>query len=153
LIFEILPARLHDLNALKTLENEVFRQDAWPVLDILAALIFPGGIHLKAQFDGTIIGFISVEENLFDSIAWVSLVGVAAPYRGQGVGRSLMTAAEKRTRRTILQLCVRRSNLGAIHLYEKLGYQKKEIRQHYYADGEDAYLMRKELRSKPDFLL
>ncbi|NMB55893.1 MAG: GNAT family N-acetyltransferase [Leptolinea sp.] len=153
MIFEILPARLHDLNALKTLENEVFRQDAWPVLDILAALIFPGGIHLKAQFDGTIIGFISVEENLFDSIAWVSLVGVAAPYRGQGVGRSLMTAAEKRTRRTILQLCVRRSNLGAIHLYEKLGYQKKEIRQHYYADGEDAYLMRKELRSKPDFLL
>jgi ribosomal-protein-alanine acetyltransferase len=153
LIFEILPARLHDLNALKTLENEVFRQDAWPVLDIMATLIFPGGIHLKAQIDGTIIGFISVEENLFDSVAWVSMVGVSAPYRGQGVGRSLLTTAEKQTRRTILQLCVRRSNLAAIHLYEKLGYQKKEIRQHYYADGEDAYLMRKGLRPKPDFLL
>lgn len=153
MIFEILPARLHDLSALKTLENEVFRQDAWPVLDIMAALIFPGGIHLKAQIDGTIIGFISVEEKLFDSVAWVSMVGVAAPYRGQGVGRSLMTAAEKRTRRMILQLCVRRSNLGAIHLYEKLGYQKKEIRQNYYADGEDAYLMRKGLQPKPDLLL
>ena len=40
---------------------------------------------------------------------------------------------------------VRVSNQSAIGLYEKYGYEKYGLREHYYADGEDAYLMQKSL--------
>ncbi|GAP21349.1 GNAT family N-acetyltransferase [Leptolinea tardivitalis] len=144
-MYSLAPARLFDLSALKKLEDVVFKEDAWPVLDILTILIIPGGINLKAQDDKSIIGFISVEQNLFEPVAWVSTVGVAPEYRRQGVGKSLMMAVEKLVRRPVICLCVRKSNEGAIHLYEELGYQKKETRPQYYADGEDAYVMTKKL--------
>ncbi len=115
------------------------------MIDILAVLLIPGGIHLKAETGQTIIGFISVEENLFETTSWVSTVGVAPEFRQQGVGRSLMTAIEEHVRRPTIHLCVRKSNLGAIHLYEKLGYQKKDTRRRYYSDGEDAFVMMKKL--------
>jgi ribosomal protein S18 acetylase RimI-like enzyme len=38
---------------------------------------------------------------------------------------------------------VRRSNLGAIRLYEKLGYQALETWRAYYPDGEDALVLEK----------
>ena len=40
---------------------------------------------------------------------------------------------------------VRVSNARAIGLYEKYGYCRYGLREHYYADGEDAYLMTKTL--------
>jgi ribosomal-protein-alanine acetyltransferase len=150
LTFEITPARLRDLSALKKFEDEVFMKDAWPVFDILGILLFQGGIHLKAQAADKIIGFISVEENLFDIVAWVSMVGVAPGYRRQGVGKALLNAVENQTRRAIIQLCVRKSNQTAINLYEKMGYQKIDTRENYYADNEAAFVMRKNLKPSVD---
>lgn len=135
------------MNALSKLIKEVFKEDAWPVLDLLAVLIFPGGIHIKAHTGDTLVGFISVEENLFETCAWISLVGVASAFRRQGVGESLMKEVEKQVRRQAIQLCVRKSNQAAIQMYEKLEYRRKEIRQKYYSDGEDAIVMGKTLKT------
>jgi ribosomal-protein-alanine N-acetyltransferase len=145
LIFNISPARLNDLNAIREIEKVVFKEDAWPVIDLLAILVFPGGIQLKAESAGKLIGFIAVENNLFEKTSLISTVGVMPDYRNQGVGHALLTSAEKRITRPSVQLCVRVSNMGAIHLYEKLGYSKKEIRRKYYSDGEDANVMMKSL--------
>ena len=144
MIFEILPARLLDLNTLKELEDEVFKEDAWPVLDILAILLTPGMINLKAVNDGKIIGFITVEESLFESDASINSLGVRTSHRRQGVGKALMRAAEERIKRKKVRLCVRLSNQAAIDLYTSLGFRKTEVRHNYYPDGEDAYVMRKE---------
>jgi ribosomal-protein-alanine N-acetyltransferase len=145
LIFDILPARLRDLNTLKHLEDEVFTEDAWPVLDILAVLLTPGMINLKAVSDGKIIGFITVEENLIDPEANVNSLGVLSTYRRQGVGKALMLAVEKKLRRKKIRLCVRHSNQEAIDLYAHMGYRKTDVKHQYYSDGEDAYVMRKNL--------
>ncbi len=145
MIFEILPARLRDLNTLKELEDEVFREDAWPVLDILAILLTPGMINLKAVNDGKIIGFITVEESLFESEASINSLGVRTSHRRQGVGKALIRAAEARIKRKKVRLCVRHSNHAAIDLYVSLGFRKTDVRHNYYPDGEDAYVMRKEL--------
>jgi ribosomal protein S18 acetylase RimI-like enzyme len=145
LIFEILPARLRDLNTLKHLEDEVFKDDAWPVVDILVILLTPGMINLKAVSEGKIIGFITVEENFFDPDANVNSLGVLSAYRCQGVGKALMSAAEEKTNRHSIRLCVRHSNQAAIDLYFSMGYRKTDTRHSYYADGEDAYVMKKEL--------
>lgn len=141
------------MNALKKLEKEVFKEDAWPVIDILTVLLFQGGFQLKAETENALIGFIVLDQNIFETTAWVSTVGVSPKFRNQGVGSSLMTAIEKFTRRPTIHLCVRLSNLNAIHLYEKLGYKRKEIRRKYYADGEDAFVMMKNLKATADPLL
>ncbi|HEX7556922.1 MAG TPA: N-acetyltransferase [Leptolinea sp.] len=142
--YVISPAGLKDLNALKKLEKLVFKEDAWPVIDLLAVLLLPGYIHLKAQVGNAIVGFISVEENIFEKTAWITTVGVDPAYRRQGIGRAMVLAVEKLYRRPLISLCVRVSNLGAIQLYENLGYRKKRTRRKYYADGEDAFEMKKE---------
>lgn len=141
--FVILPARLSDLNALNHLEKVVFKEDAWPVVDLITVLLIPGTIHLKAQAGKNIIGFICAEENLFERNASITTVGIDPGYRRQGIARSLMKSIEERVTRKIIRLCVRVSNLGAQNLYEELGYRKKRTRQRYYADGEDAFDMEK----------
>ncbi len=46
-----------------------------------------------------------------------------------------------------VSLHVRMSNLAALHLYrETLGFSVDKIEARYYADGEDAYSMRMDLR-------
>jgi [ribosomal protein S18]-alanine N-acetyltransferase len=143
LSFEIQPARLNDLIALDHLEKAVFKQDAWPVIDLFTIFLMPGTFHLKALADQRIIGFISAEENLFEKNATITTVGVDPDYRRMGVARALMKSIEERIHRGIIRLCVRISNQGAINLYEELGYHKKRTRQRYYADGEDAFEMEK----------
>jgi len=143
LIYEILPARLRDLNTLKQLEDEVFQRRCLAGLDILAMLLTPGMINLKAVHSGEIIGFITVEEKLFDPEASVNSLGVKTSCRRQGVGRALMRAAEGHIKRKKIRLCVRHSNQAAIDLYFSLGFRKTEVRHNYYPDGEDAYVMRK----------
>ncbi|PWA97117.1 acyl-CoA N-acyltransferase [Artemisia annua] len=49
-----------------------------------------------------------------------------------------------------VSLHVRKSNRAAFNLYtETLGYQIHDMEAKYYADGEDAYDMRKQLKGKP----
>ena len=131
------------MNALNHLEKVVFKEDAWPVVDLITVLLIPGTIHLKAQAGNKIIGFICAEENLFEKNANITTVGVDPGYRRQGIARSLMKSIEDRVTRKIIRLCVRVSNHGAQNLYEELGYRKKRTRQRYYADGEDAFDMEK----------
>ena len=47
-----------------------------------------------------------------------------------------------------VSLHVRRSNVAARHLYEKtLKFEVKQVSKKYYADGEDAFEMHKDLRN------
>jgi ribosomal protein S18 acetylase RimI-like enzyme len=50
-----------------------------------------------------------------------------------------------------VSLHVRKSNRAAFHLYtETLGYRINDIEAKYYADSEDAYDMRKMLKTKSE---
>lgn len=47
-----------------------------------------------------------------------------------------------------VSLHVRMSNVAALHLYrDTLGFEVEKVESKYYADGEDAYAMRKDLKS------
>ncbi|KAL8226759.1 hypothetical protein R6Q57_016591 [Mikania cordata] len=64
-----------------------------------------------------------------------------------------MTAAQNAMEQVFgaeyVSLHVRKSNRAAFNLYtETLGYKIHDIEAKYYADGEDAYDMRKELKGK-----
>ncbi|WP_373046419.1 ribosomal protein S18-alanine N-acetyltransferase [Vulgatibacter sp.] len=72
-------------------------------------------------------------------------VAVDPPARRRGVARALLEELLQRGRRQKLALAtleVRKSNTGAIALYEGLGFRAVGVRKGYYVDeGEDAIVM------------
>jgi ribosomal-protein-alanine N-acetyltransferase len=137
------PASLHDLGALRRLEQVCFPKDAWPLLDLVSVLTFRGVIRLKAVSEKQMIGFIAGDVRRAEGVAWISTVGVLPEYRGRGIGGSLMLACEAQIPVNRIRLCVRPSNEVAIRLYEKLGYIRVGEWTKYYTDGESALVMEK----------
>ncbi len=76
-------------------------------------------------------------------------LAVLPEYRRRGIATRLMEAALRSLRDEYgareVYLEVRVSNTPAINLYRKLGFRIIHVIPRYYADGEDAYLMAREL--------
>ncbi len=69
-------------------------------------------------------------------------------FQGQGCASQLMEYALEKSEELHYQnvnLEVRVSNVKAIALYQKFGFKNVAVRKRYYSNGEDAYLMIKEL--------
>jgi ribosomal protein S18 acetylase RimI-like enzyme len=140
---EISPANLLDLNALRHVENACFPKDAWPLLDLIAVLTFPGVIRLKAVEDGQMVGFIAGDPRPSEGFSWIATLGILPDYRGRGYGRALLEACEAQLTTERVRLSVRASNAEAIRMYEKAGYVPIDRWTLYYDDGEDALIMDK----------
>ncbi|MEM0352406.1 MAG: ribosomal protein S18-alanine N-acetyltransferase [Sulfolobales archaeon] len=76
-------------------------------------------------------------------------IAVLPEFRRRGIGTALMVKAMDSMKEKYgageVYLEVRVSNEPAIKLYEKLGFKKVKVLKRYYMDGEDAYLMAREL--------
>lgn len=76
-------------------------------------------------------------------------IAVLPEFRRRGIATALMVnamnAMKDKHGAGEVYLEVRVSNEPAIRLYEKLGFRKVKILKKYYLDGEDAYLMAREL--------
>jgi ribosomal protein S18 acetylase RimI-like enzyme len=142
--FNMQPAGLRDLITLYKLESTCFGQDAWPMLDLIGVLTMPGLVRQKATAGETMIGFIGGEVRPHDGVGWITTVGVLPEYRRLGVASALLDFCEDKMNMPWMRLCVRRSNLGAIHLYELRGYRQVTIWAKYYMSGEDALVMEKQ---------
>jgi len=140
---EIVAASLLDLNALNKLEHVCFEKDAWPFLDLLAALTFPDVIRLKAVEDGQMIAFAVGDPHPSEGFSWIASIAVMPEYRRRGIGRRLLQACEEKLKTPRVRLSVRASNDGAIRLYEHEGYTRSDVWQSYYNDGEAAIVMEK----------
>ncbi len=136
-------ASLHDLGALRRLEQICFPKDAWPLLDLVSVLSFRGVICLKAVSDQKMVGFIAGDVRRSEGVAWIATIGVLPEYRGLGIGSMLLQACETRIPLNRIRLCVRPTNDVAIRLYEKHGYNKVGEWTKYYQDGESALVMEK----------
>ena len=80
--------------------------------------------------------------------AEITKVSIAKKYQGYKLSKLLMADAERRMRLAECEnstLEVRVSNTVAINLYKSFGYEIVTTRKRYYENGEDAYLMLKEL--------
>ncbi len=75
-------------------------------------------------------------------------IAVLTEYQRKGVGNALMEEAMKNMRLYKAKECfleVRPSNVPAVSMYKKLGFQIVRTTRGYYADSEDAYVMAKKL--------
>jgi ribosomal-protein-alanine N-acetyltransferase len=142
-MYTLTDASLLDLNALRKLETVCFPKDAWPLLDLLAVLSFPGVVRIKAVSENRMVGFIAGDPKLEESIGWIATVGVLPEYRGLGIGQALIKECEHRMPMRRIRLSVRVNNIKAIELYEKIGYQRVSEWEKYYSDGGSALVMEK----------
>ena len=98
-----------------------------------------GYIMCKLEF-----GFSNFRKLGFVKKGHVVSISLLDKHRGKYIGEALMmegingVVARKGDE---IYLEVRTSNLPAISLYRKLGFQTKSILKSYYRDGEDANLM------------
>ena len=143
MLFKIIPATLRDLNALRTLEDICFPEDAWSLFDLVAVLTFPGVIRLKSVKNGKMVGFIAGDPRPSQGFSWIATFGVLPDYRRQGIGRELLHRCEEQLSTPRVRLSVRLANKNAIQLYRQEGYQTIDIWEKYYKDGSDAVLMEK----------
>lgn len=141
--YQIEQASLLDLNALRQLEQECFGEDAWPLLDIIAALTFPGEVRLKAVVDGEMVGFVGGDPHPREGLGWITTIAVKTAFRRLGIGKALLEACEKQMTVPTIRLTVRRTNLEAIEMYRNAGYVEVELWRRYYPSGEDALLLEK----------
>ncbi len=140
---DIVSASILDLGALRHLEQVCFPQDAWPLLDLIAVLSFPGVVRLKAVENGKMIGFVAGDPRPGEGMGWIATIGVLPDQRGKGVGRALLNACEREMPLPRIRLSVRQSNHEAIRMYEQAGYRSVDHWLRYYNDGEDALVMEK----------
>ena len=78
----------------------------------------------------------------------ITNIAVCKDYRHQGYGQKLLSKlieCAKENKLEYLFLEVRISNLPAISLYEKMGFETVNTRKGYYDDGEDALVMIKDV--------
>lgn len=114
----------------------------------------PDAAVFVAEDNGDIVGRLSLSRDAHPASRHVADLGlmVARNHRRQGIGLSLMHAAEEWARRAgvrKLELHVFPHNAAAIGLYEKLGYEREGFRRGHYRRGDeliDAILMAKEVR-------
>lgn len=100
-----------------------------------------GGVVLVAEQGGAVVGFVALQ--LLGDEAEVFDLCVLSSERRRGIGQRLLLSAgeELRARGGIrLLLEVRRGNLAAIGLYQRMGFELVGERRRYYQDGEDALI-------------
>jgi ribosomal-protein-alanine N-acetyltransferase len=145
--FSIQTATLSDLTQLRELEKICFDRDAWPFIELIAALTLPGLVRFKIDFDGRMVAFIGGDAHRTENVGWITTIGVRPEFRHMGLATQLITTCEKEMGTPVVRLSVRRANLSAQRLYDDLGYHFAEVWEGYYEDGEDALVMEKMITS------
>eukprot|EP00201_Polytomella_parva_P003714 CAMPEP_0175083994 /NCGR_PEP_ID=MMETSP0052_2-20121109/27750_1 /TAXON_ID=51329 ORGANISM="Polytomella parva, Strain SAG 63-3" /NCGR_SAMPLE_ID=MMETSP0052_2 /ASSEMBLY_ACC=CAM_ASM_000194 /LENGTH=103 /DNA_ID=CAMNT_0016355623 /DNA_START=183 /DNA_END=494 /DNA_ORIENTATION=- len=95
-----------------------------------------------------------MEEECAEPHGHITSVAVSRTHRKLGLATKLLSASHKAMEEVFgakyVSLHVRETNKVAIHLYTKtLGYKKMDLDLKYYADGENAWEMRKYFGEPP----
>ena len=142
MITSMRPASLDDILSIVEIENKT-NQMPWSKAQFLSSMEV-GHYSLVMHKESDILGFaiyspIIPESHLLN-------IAIDPVHQGKGLGDKLLKQIilqNKTIGVKIISLEVRVSNLPAINLYEKRGFQKDAIRPDYYSGSpkEDALLM------------
>ena len=135
-----------DLNEIAQLEKECFSDDAWNVRMLAESFLSGRFIGVLLEEDGVITAYGGISYT--EEEGELELIATAEMYRrcgrAQRVLDDLVGEAKKRGVKKIF-LEVRVSNTPALMFYLNYGFQGLYARSRYYANGEDAIVMKKEL--------
>ena len=113
-------------------------------------LSWPQLLYVAEDHKGKAVGYVlaKMEEDDVPPHGHITSLSVLRTHRKCGLATKLMRSSHERMTETFdahhVALHVRRSNRAAFHLYSQtLAYTIRDVEKGYYADGEDAYDMRK----------
>jgi [ribosomal protein S18]-alanine N-acetyltransferase len=134
-----------DLPQVVAIERRAF-STPWSLAMFVLELSKPSGVCLAADVETELAGYLVCSR--YDTVWHVMNVAVDPDRRRRGIATALIAALLERVGPDApVTLEVRRSNTGAIALYERFGFRSAGVRRRYYADnGEDAVIM---WRSQP----
>jgi ribosomal-protein-alanine N-acetyltransferase len=144
-IYNIQKVNWRNLFALYNLEKLCFKDDAWPLIELIGLLTFPGVVRYQAVVAGEMVGFVAGDARRSENTGWILTLGVHPQWRRKGIAKDLMEICEKEMGMSRVKLTVRRGNQSALNLYLKLGYKQVDIWSHYYHSGEDGLVLEKTL--------
>ncbi len=104
---------------------------------------------IVSQFNGEVVGYISLNLNIAPATAWVTDLVVLRRLRRQGIGSALVLAGQEwglqhGSRRIVLEM--QPKNYPAIHLASKLGFDFCGYNDRYYANHDIGLFFGKPLR-------
>jgi [ribosomal protein S18]-alanine N-acetyltransferase len=139
-----------DLPAVMEIERKTFPADAWSEGMLRGELNDqPRTRHyVVALVDDAIVGYAGLAAA--GDQADVQTIAVLAEWRRSGVGGAMLTEllAEAARRGAVsVFLEVRADNPDAQAVYDRFGFERIGLRRHYYEDGTDAIMMRKDLHA------
>ena len=144
---DLRPLEPRDLTAIEEIERSSY-PTPWSRSMFASELAKPSSLCLGAFEAGTekLIGYLIISRYVD---AWhVMNVAVAPDERRRGIASALLNRLFEQTDgegRRGYTLEVRVSNVGAISLYERLGFRSTGIRRGYYTDNrEDALILWKD---------
>ncbi|XP_059397054.1 N-alpha-acetyltransferase 10-like [Carassius carassius] len=123
-------------------------------------LSWPQLSYIAEDENGKIVGYVlaKMEEDPDDvPHGHITSLAVKRSHRRLGLAQKLMDQASRAMIENFnakyVSLHVRKSNRAALHLYSNtLKFQINEVEPKYYADGEDAYAMKRNLTQMADEL-
>ncbi|KII67894.1 N-alpha-acetyltransferase 11 [Thelohanellus kitauei] len=113
-------------------------------------ITWPELTYLAENDEGEVVGYVLAKMDEETDHGHITSISVQRAYRRLGLAEKLMNLSLAAMVRVYnareAYLHVRKSNVAALNLYIKcLGFQTVEVENRYYADGEDAYSMKKVL--------
>src|SRR5512133_2047716 len=115
--YQLTSAGLSDLNQLRGIEKACFPLDAWPMLELIAVLIMPNLVKIKAEVGDKMVGFVGGDARRFEGVGWITTLGVLPQYQRMGIATALLNQCEEQMGMSVIKLTVRRSNISAQTLY------------------------------------
>lgn len=136
-----------DLYEVVRLANDALDESYNGGLFLQLADLYPNGFIVAEKEEEGIVGFVlGVVERAYE--ARILVLAVEEEHRQEGIGSTLVEMFLDRYEDHGVEqvnLEVRVSNDGAISFYEDLGFEQKKVLSGYYADDEDAYLMKRRI--------
>lgn len=121
-----------DYNLLKNIFNE-YKENYFPIINTFT--------HNIVIFNNNkILGFVIYSE-IYENCEIID-VFVKEKYRKNGYASKMLSEVIEKNKNRSITLEVNSTNVPALELYNKLGFENVAIRKGYY-NGVDAYLMRK----------
>jgi ribosomal-protein-alanine N-acetyltransferase len=149
-LYTIRPVKPADLDRILEIESACFGADAWDRNLFAEYFRKCGDLFLLIQYRRRICGYALSSLRSRTTVPTAELVSLAVEpaARRKGAAAALLAAMTRRLRRRQVQrfsLMVRVTNAGAIAFYDRHGFTRMRRSARYYEDGEDGFLMAKEI--------
>ena len=138
----IRPATLRDLDGLVELERRCFATDLISRRSFRHLVTRANASILVADEDGELAGYALVLFSRGTALARLYSIAVDGAFRGRGVGRGLLAAAEAEALArgcVSMRAEVRFDNVASLALFESNGYRRLEALEDYYEDHMGAF--------------